>query len=170
MRLYLIPAFNTLAVDCTALPARVDAAFDLSDSPNILPTVAAIAATIPGRVRLTGARLTQHHKCPRIDAMATELAKAGVTVSVLYDKEGATDGLEIHGRARHNGRTSFSNHGDHRIFMSLALFALACKEPCSFDESNDTSDSFPDFFKMLGLKGGADKELDDEWQLIQSAG
>ncbi|MDJ0607713.1 MAG: 3-phosphoshikimate 1-carboxyvinyltransferase [Kiloniellales bacterium] len=161
---------HTLAVDCTALPARVDVAFDLSDSPNILPTVAAIAATIPGRVRLTGARLTQHHKCPRIDAMATELAKAGVTVSVLYDKEGATDGLEIHGRARHNGRTSFSNHGDHRIFMSLALFALACKEPCSFDESNDTSDSFPDFFKMLGLKGGADKELDDEWQLIQSAG
>ena len=161
---------NTLNIDCSHLPKKVDAAFDLSDSPNILPTVAAIAATIPGRVRLTGARLTQHHKCKRIDAMAAELTKAGVEVEVLYDAEGQTDGLEIHGKASHRGGLEFSSHGDHRIFMSMVLFSLACEEACSFDASNDTEDSFPEFFRILGLNGGPEKELDNEPQLIQSAG
>ncbi len=161
---------NTVRVDCSDLPDEVDVAFDLSDSPNILPTVAAIAATVPGRVVLTGARLTQHHKCKRIDAMATELSKAGVELKVLKDAEGQTDGLEIYGKARHPGGQAFSNHGDHRIFMSMVLFSLSCEEDCTFDASNDTRDSFPDFFEILGLGEGLQKELDDEPQLIQSAG
>ncbi len=51
-----LQASNELKIDCT----------DLRDSPNILPTVAGVAAAIPGRVRLTGGRLTQFHKSRRI--------------------------------------------------------------------------------------------------------
>jgi 3-phosphoshikimate 1-carboxyvinyltransferase len=142
---------HTLAVDCSELGAPVDAEVDLQDCPNILPTVAAIAATVPGRVRITGARLTQFHKCPRVEAMATELAKAGVPVTILRGADGAVDGLEVRGSTVHRGNVSFSSHGDHRIFMSLALFALSCTQPCLFSESGDTSDSFPDFLSFLGL-------------------
>ncbi len=142
---------GTVEVDCTNLPAEVDASFDFKDSPNILPTVAAMAATIPGRVRLTGGRLTQYHKSPRIDAMAVELAKAGVSITVLRDAEGAVDGLEIRGTGRHRGGLDLFGYGDHRIVMSLVVFALSCKEPCYFDSIGDAYDSFPEFFKILSL-------------------
>jgi 3-phosphoshikimate 1-carboxyvinyltransferase len=154
-----LPGRLGLAVDCTRLPSRVDADFDLQDCPNILPTVAALAATIPGRVRITGARLTQFHKSPRIDAMAAELAKAGVPVDVLYSADGNADGLEIRGSTAHAGGIAFSSHGDHRIFMSLVLFSLACGAPCTFLEPLDTNDSFPDFLEQLGLAAESMREI-----------
>ena len=158
-------ATHTLDLDCTRLPAEVDEAFDLSDCPNILPTVAAVAATMRGRVRITGARLTQNHKSRRIDAMAVELGKAGVPVTVLHDDEGMVDGLEVRGRPVHRGEVAFSSHGDHRIFMSLALFALSCERACLFSDADDTADSFPDFGNVLGL-GSNRKEKSDEHQLV----
>jgi 3-phosphoshikimate 1-carboxyvinyltransferase len=160
---------NTLLVDATALSGPVDAHFDLRDCPNILPTVAAIGATVPGRVRITGAQLTQNHKSPRIEAMATELAKAGVTISVLTKADGTIDGLEIHGREGYRGHVVFSSHGDHRIFMSLALFALSCEQACMFS-ADDTSDSFPDFLTVLGFGGQTNEGLTDECELVRSAG
>ncbi len=116
---------NELKIDCTDLPKQVDMAFDLSDSPNIPPTVAAMAATIPGRVRLTGSRLTQFHKSGRIEAMATELAKADIGVSLLHDAEGAVDDL---GAGSRRGGVEFSTYDEHRIFMSLVVFSLSRSE------------------------------------------
>jgi 3-phosphoshikimate 1-carboxyvinyltransferase len=142
---------RTIDLDCTGLPTRIDTSFDLSDSPNILPTVAAIVATIHGSVRITGGRLTQNHKSPRIEAIAQELGKAGVSVQILKSQDGAIDGLRVDGAERHNGDIVFSNHGDHRITMALMLFALACRNPCSFHEDLDTMDSFPGFTEFLGL-------------------
>ncbi len=124
-RVEWLPTPNTLRIDCIDLPSRVDVAFDFSDSPNILLTVAAMAATIPGRVRLTGGRLTRFHKSRRIEAMATELAKADIRVSVLRDAEGAVDGLEILGAGSRRGGVDFSTFDDHRIFMSLMLLWLS---------------------------------------------
>jgi len=150
-RVRWIPGESAVQFDCGDLPSSVDAAFDLSDCPNILPTVAAIAATVPGRVRITGGRLTQNHKSPRIDATAAELSKAGVPVEVITDKAGFIDGLEVRGAERNAGGVEFSDHGDHRIFMALALFALACRNPCSFSGTTDTEDSFPEFLNCLNL-------------------
>ena len=127
-----IPGENALYIDCSHLPSSADAVFDLSDCPNILPTVAAVAATVPGRIRIMGGRLTQNHKSPRINATAAELGKAGVAVEIIKDKEGFIDGLEISGKEHHEGGQEFSDHGDHRIFMALAVFSLACRNPCSF--------------------------------------
>jgi 3-phosphoshikimate 1-carboxyvinyltransferase len=148
-KIHWIPGVNALRADCTDLPRSVDMSFDLSDCPNILPTVAAVAAIIPGRVRISGGRLTQHHKSHRIDAMATELTKAGVPVSIVRSQEGFIDGLEINGKLHHGGGTQFSSHGDHRILMAMILFALACARPCEFDGDTDTSDSFPEFTERL---------------------
>ncbi|MCU0838072.1 MAG: hypothetical protein MUE49_05030 [Rhodospirillales bacterium] len=164
-----LPTPNTLVVDATGLSTPVDAHFDLRDCPNILPTVAAISATVPGRVRITGAQLTQNHKSPRIEAMATELAKAGVIVNVLTKADGAIDGLEIRGREGYRGHVVFSSHGDHRIFMSLALFALSCEQACMFS-ADDTNDSFPDFLTVLGFGGQTNEGLTDECELVRSTG
>lgn len=150
-RIRWLPGQDAVQIDCTGLPGEVDAAFDLSDCPNILPTVAAVAATIPGRVRITGGRLTQNHKSPRIDAIAAELTRAGIPVEIISDPVGLTDGLEVRGQHHPVGGTEFSDHGDHRIFMALAMFSLACDQPCSFDTAPDTEDSFPGFLRTLNL-------------------
>lgn len=140
-----LPGEDKVDIDCRDLPERVDAEFDLSDCPNILPTVAALAAAVPGEVRVTGGKLTQNHKSPRITATATELRKAGVQVEVLTDGAGCVDGLLIRGAGEYQGDVEFSDHGDHRIFMALTLFSLACRTPCAFAEAPDTQDSFPEF-------------------------
>lgn len=142
---------NTLDLDCTSVPERVSVSFDLSDSPNILPTVAAMAATVGGTVRITGGRLTQNHKSRRIEAIAEELGKAGVSVRILTSADGAIDGLQVDGQPRHDGDVVFSSHGDHRIAMALTMFAMACTSPCVFGEDLDTTDSFPGFADYLGL-------------------
>jgi 3-phosphoshikimate 1-carboxyvinyltransferase len=140
---------SVLNVDCSNIPSKVDAVFDLRDSPNILPTVAAISATVPGRVRIIGGRLTQNHKSPRIETVARELSKAGVSVEVIKDRAGWIDGLEIRGSEDHEGGVAFSCHQDHRIVMSMMLFSLACRQPCSFDTPPDTEDSFPGFMNLF---------------------
>lgn len=145
------PEQNALQIDCTGPLRRVNEVFDLADCPNILPTVAAISATVPGRVRIVGGRLTQNHKSPRVEAMAAELSKAGASVKVLKDKEGLVDGLEIKGVAGYEGGTVFSSHGDHRIAMATMLFTLACRRPCTLTGAFDTADSFPGFVDYLGL-------------------
>lgn len=146
-----LPGEDTLVVDCTGLPDEVDVAFDLSDCPNILPTVAAMAATMPGRVRITGGRLTQNHKSPRIEAIAAELAKTGVPVRIIVDPAGFVDGLEVRGSGEHKGGLEFSDHHDHRIFMAMAMYSLACQQPCWFSTAPDTEDSFPGFLGYFGF-------------------
>jgi 3-phosphoshikimate 1-carboxyvinyltransferase len=157
-------------VDCTGLPAEVDATLDLRDCPNILPTVAAVAATVRGRVKVTGARLTQFHKSPRVSAMAAELAKVEVPVRLIEAADGSVDGLEVRGRPVHRGGAVFSSHGDHRIYMSLALLALAGERPSTFAQAVDTADSFPDFTAALGLDGdAAGRDPGDAWPCRLSA-
>lgn len=143
------PDDGSLSADCSHIPSKVEATFDLRDSPNILPTVAAISATVPGRVRIIGGKVTQNHKSPRIEMVARELSKAGVPVEVIKDDAGWIDGLEIRGAESHEGGTVFSCHQDHRIVMSMMVFSLACRHPCSFAIQPDTEDSFPGFAELM---------------------
>ena len=150
-----------LYVNCTRVPDRVDVAIELRNCPNILPTVAAVAATVEGRVRITGARLTQFHKSPRIEAMAAELGRAGVDVRLVTDRDGMIDGLEIRGHRTQKGDVTFADYGDHRIFMALSLLAMACRQPCSFEGPCDTTDSFPAFHDLLCLGEQAEESAAD---------
>jgi len=150
-----IQGSDALIVDCSRPLRPVDATFDVSDCPNIVPTVAAIAATVPGRTRIEGGRLTQNHKSRRIDAIAAELSRAGVSLRVLRSEDGLVDGLEINGTELHAGGAVFSAHEDHRIAMSLIIFSLACEQPCSFSRPVDTADSFPEFQDHLGITASA---------------
>jgi 3-phosphoshikimate 1-carboxyvinyltransferase len=152
-RVSWIQGEGALAIDCSSEPSPVDTTFDLSDCPNILPTVAVLAATVPGRVRIVGGRLTQNHKSPRIEAVASEFSKAAVSAQVIEDENGFVDGLDIRGRSHYESGVTFSNHGDHRIAMAMMLFSLACSGSCEFEEPADTADSFPGFVNYLGLRG-----------------
>ncbi|MEU7863186.1 hypothetical protein [Nonomuraea sp. NPDC049141] len=150
-RVHRLDGDGSVTIDCGDLTGAADADFDLRDCPNILPTVAAVAATVPGRIRITGGRLTQHHKSPRIAAMATELHRVGIPVALVTDREGTVDGLDIRGRVSHEGDADFSDHGDHRILMATVLLGLAGRRPCRIGDAADTADSFPAFMNLLDL-------------------
>ncbi|MEO5377997.1 MAG: 3-phosphoshikimate 1-carboxyvinyltransferase [Magnetococcus sp. DMHC-6] len=123
-----------------------DIEFDAKDSPNIVPTLAAIGSFVQGRFRVVGGSITRFHKAPRIDAMITELTKLGVDITPIFH-ENVCDGFEIHGAPSYEGGKHLSSWGDHRIFMSLYVVSLKCQKSNFVDGYLDVDCSFPTFFQ-----------------------
>lgn len=88
---------------------------ELSNAPDLLPTVAALGAMAEGTTRISGVEHARFKETDRIHTSATELSKLGVT---LEEKE---DGLIIEGGA-HGGVVD--SHHDHRLVMALYLVGL----------------------------------------------
>ncbi|WP_233420879.1 3-phosphoshikimate 1-carboxyvinyltransferase [Xenorhabdus nematophila] len=89
--------------------------FNVSNCPNIVPTLASIGIYIDGCFRITGGSITRLHKSPRIKAMVNELLKLGVRIRPLIIND-VYDGFEIHGDSSYSGNCTLSSWGDHRIF------------------------------------------------------
>lgn len=136
-----------------------DYSFDLRHSPNILPTLAVIGAFVEGRFRVTGGSVTHYHKSSRITAIATELRKLGVDISVI-ELDGIPDGFEIRGRTTYEGGVQFSSWKDHRIFLSLFIASLKTKKSNQLDGYQDIHCSFPDFFSQVEKLGINFHEVD----------
>jgi len=88
---------------------------NLENSPDLLPTVAALAAVAEGISHIKGVEHARYKETDRVHTMALELSKLGVKL-----KE-EPDGLIIHGGAR--GGT-VQSHGDHRLVMALTIVGL----------------------------------------------
>lgn len=128
--------------------------FNAMDFPNIVPTLAAMGAFVEGKFRVVGASITRLHKSSRVDAMISELRKAGVDIQPIY-KNDVIDGFEILGKNNYDGGVNFTSWGDHRIFMSLFVFSLRTKNPNCIDGFSDVDCSFPRFlheFKDIGAE------------------
>lgn len=139
---------------------RGDFEFNTIDSPNIVPTLAAIGSFVEGRFRVVGASITRLHKSSRVEAMIVELRKAGVNISPIY-KNGVVDGFEIYGKNNYEGGVTFSSWGDHRIFMSLFVFSLRSKKTNYIDGFADVDCSFPGFLDEFGRVGVEYSIVDD---------
>ncbi|MDD3754763.1 MAG: 3-phosphoshikimate 1-carboxyvinyltransferase [Methanobacterium sp.] len=88
---------------------------DLENTPDLLPTVAALASVAQGTSNIVGVEHARFKETDRVHTMALELSKLGVR---LKEKQ---DGLTIHGGA-HEGVVE--SHGDHRLVMALTLVGL----------------------------------------------
>lgn len=129
-----------------------DVEFNAVDFPNIVPTLAAIGAFVKGRFRLVGGSITRLHKAPRVQAMVAELQKLGVDIQPIFDGE-VYDGFEIHGADSYEGGVDLSSWGDHRIFMSLFVASLKCRQPNRLSGYADVDCSFPEFFEQFANDG-----------------
>lgn len=124
---------------------------NMADCPDIVPTVAVLAAFAHGVTKITGVEHLRIKECDRLNAMAEELKRAGV--NVIEEK----DGLIIHGLKTseddiqsidYTGKSfDFLAYGDHRIVMSLSLFELAGAS-LEFDNPNVITKSFPEFWNV----------------------
>lgn len=126
---------------------------DMSSCPDLVPTVAAVAAFAEGETVISNVAHLRIKESDRIKAPAKSLRTLGVRVD---ERE---DGLVIHGlgggvRLNLQG-LRFATDGDHRMAMSQALYALRSNDvraPEIFRHMDDpgvVAKSFPDFWKTF---------------------
>jgi 3-phosphoshikimate 1-carboxyvinyltransferase len=86
--------------------------------PDMVPTLAAIAAFARSRTRIRGVAFIRHHESDRLAALATELNRIGAGV-VEHD-----DGLTIEPSSRAIHPAAIETYDDHRIAMAFAITGL----------------------------------------------
>lgn len=126
---------------------------DMSQCPDLVPTVAVLAAFADGTTNITNVAHLRLKESDRIKAPADSLRRIGVRV------EEHEDGMTIHGlgsKARIElAGVHLETNNDHRMAMSQALFALRANDagPCDIhrlmDDASVVSKSFPDFWRIF---------------------
>ncbi len=118
---------------------------DMAHCPDLVPTVAVLAAFATGATRIHNVAHARIKESDRLAAPAAELRKVGVRVDE-HD-----DGLTIHGLGKAPTvprETIFCAHNDHRMAMSCALLSLHADAPIRIDETHVVQKSFPHFWDM----------------------
>lgn len=117
---------------------------DASDIPDLVPTIAVLAAVAEGETRIYNAEHLRIKEIDRIDGIVRNLRALGV------DAEPKKDGVVIKG-----GKKEFSgivnSYGDHRMALAFSLLGLLGKVKCVNAEV--VSVSYPQYFDVLKLLG-----------------
>jgi 3-phosphoshikimate 1-carboxyvinyltransferase len=113
---------------------------DMATMPDLVPTLAVLAAFAQGNTVITGVAHLRHKESDRLHAVAAELTKLGI------EAKETPDGLIIRG-GNPQGAT-IHTYNDHRIAMSFAVAGL--KAPGMIITDPDcVAKSFPDFWEFF---------------------
>jgi 3-phosphoshikimate 1-carboxyvinyltransferase len=112
---------------------------DLGRMPDMVPTLAAIAAFAEGDTAIRNVAHLRDKESDRLRAVALEWRRLGIAVKEL------ADGLVIPGGTRPSGAV-VDPHDDHRLAMALAVLGLRTPG-VKIREEQCVSKSFPDFWK-----------------------
>ncbi len=124
-----------------SLPAG-DFRFDMGAMPDMVPTLAVLAAFRHGRTVIENVPHLRLKESDRIGALATELNRIGI------DAQEREDGLVITGGIPRGAR--IETYDDHRIAMSFAVAGLAAGG-MEIENERCVGKSFPGFWKELEL-------------------
>lgn len=117
---------------------------NISDCPDLGPILFALAAANNGGI-FTGTRRLQLKESDRCNAMAEELRKFGVTVTV------GEDDVVVFPKEFHRPTGVLSGHNDHRVVMALAVLCTVFGGEIEGAEA--VNKSFPDYFEKLASVG-----------------
>ena len=139
----------------TVLPARLHGCeIDASDCPDLVPVLSVAAAVAEGTTHIIHAGRLRIKECDRLAAMHSELTKLGADITE------EPEGLLIKGKPEGlKGGAVVDAWNDHRIAMSMAVAALACKEPVTLTGGESVSKSYPEFWNDYASVGGKAEEL-----------
>ena len=116
--------------------------FDATNSPDLFPALAALAAAAEGESVIIGTERLRHKESDRAETIRSEYEKLGIEVDISEENIMKIRGGEI------RPATVFS-HNDHRIAMSLAVSALRCKGEVRIENAECVEKSYPTFFEDL---------------------
>lgn len=123
---------------------------NLSNAPDLLITVAVLAAMAEGTTNITGVAHARVKETDRIDTTCRELEKLGCKLTEREDGMSITGGLT-------SGKVD--SHGDHRLAMAFSLVGLKHDIEITNGEVFDVS--FPNFIESMA-ELGFELELKDE--------
>ena len=113
---------------------------DMATMPDLVPTLAVLAAFAQGETLITGVAHLRHKESDRLAAVAAELQKMGIAV------QETPDGLRITG-GQPQGAV-IDTYQDHRIAMSFAVAGL--KAPGTvIKDPESVAKSFPEFWEFF---------------------
>lgn len=117
---------------------------DMGDCPDVVPTLAVVAALAHGRTVIRNIAHLRIKECDRLHVMASELAKLGVVT------EEGPDFLIIEGQGRDHQLhgAAIATHNDHRIAMCFAVAGLAIPD-ITIENPDCVAKSFPDFWQRF---------------------
>ena len=114
---------------------------DMGSCPDLVPTVAVLAALAQGPTSIVNVAHLRIKESDRAQAMATELGRIGTGVDLREY------GLTIHPQPLpQDKRIQFCTYADHRVAMSLSLLELAGIQ-VELDQPQCVGKSFPDFWQ-----------------------
>lgn len=130
-----------------ALLSQIGGKIDVSDTPDLMPILSAVAAAVPGQTtRIVGAARLRLKESDRLSAMAKTIRALG------GDAVEEPDGLVIHGTQLKGGTVDGMN--DHRVVMSAAIAATACQGPVTVLGAEAVNKSYPGFWQDFEALGG----------------
>ncbi|MBZ4647972.1 MAG: 3-phosphoshikimate 1-carboxyvinyltransferase [Desulfomicrobiaceae bacterium] len=126
----------------TAYPSRLRGAeLSMGACPDIVPTVAMLAAAAHGTTRIRDAAHLRLKESDRIAAVVDGLTRLGVCA------QPTSDGMIIHGGIQNTSPVELATFGDHRLAMSLCLAELLGARPM-LDTPGCVAKSFPHFWEL----------------------
>jgi len=127
-------------------PDRLEAiTVDMGNMPDIVPTLAVVAAFAHGDTEITNIAHLRIKECDRLSAICAELTRLGVSVEEHDDR------MVIHGRGGSGMHgAEIETYHDHRMAMSMAVAGL--RVPGVVITGEDcVAKSFPDFWQRFEL-------------------
>ena len=118
---------------------------DLADCPDLGPILMVLASFADGVTHFLHAGRLRLKESDRIAAMEAELSKLGVNMS------SDADSVTITSRRPMTAPCIVEAHNDHRIAMSLAIFACAAEYPVTIMGAECVNKSYPNFFEDLSF-------------------
>lgn len=123
------------------------ATLDVSNCPDLVPPLAAVAAVSEGTTRIVGASRLRLKESDRLATVSAALTALGAEVQIVED------GLVITGSPSLRGGTVDAAN-DHRIAMMAAILATRCEQPTKIIGAQCVDKSYPRFYDDLASLGG----------------
>ena len=131
-----------------------DAVIDVSQCPDLVPPLAAMAAVREGSCRIEGAARLRMKESDRLSSVTAALRALGAEI------EEQPDALELRGVKALRGGAVVDCCGDHRIAMMTAVAATRCEGgPVRLRGAECVKKSYPDFWEVYQSLGGECHEL-----------
>jgi 3-phosphoshikimate 1-carboxyvinyltransferase len=124
----------------TMAPIQVNGA----DFPDLVPTLAFMAAHIEGESVLTNLAVLHHKESDRVEELMNLLKNMDVNFKYIKEKEE----IRIHGKKEKYKAATLTPARDHRMVMTSYLF-LRANNGGTLSEVDCVNKSFPNFFELM---------------------
>ena len=123
------------------------ATIDVQNIPDLVPPLAAVAATTPGTTRFTNAARLRLKESDRLLTVRDTIRALGGQADIFADE------LHVHGVEQLAGG-EVNAAGDHRIAMMAAICAASAQDATTIRGAECVAKSYPHFFDDFRALGG----------------